>query len=170
MLDEDDNYLFMIDAANSTVYSTEQKTGKSKVVSTSPRSHLLLGEEFNHLHGGSNMVRMSSVVDGKDVLMTVVHTGGKYVNYFIEYEINPPYRIRRVSRPLPLSAIPVDASKPLVFASGITKLNEESIAVSYGVSDTYSFVSVYQRDALIFLFDPKSTSMLTSSKFSDYNY
>lgn len=170
LLDEDDNYLFMIDAANSTVYSTEQKTGKSKVVSTSPRSHLLLDEEFNHLHGGSNMVRMNSVVDGKDILMTVVHTGGKYVSYFLEYEIDPPYTIRRVSRPLPLSAIPVDASKPLVFASGLTKLNEESIAVSYGVSDTYSFVSVYQRDALIFLFDPKSTSMLTSSKFSDYNY
>ena len=116
------------------------------------------------------MVRMNSVVDGRDILMTVVHTGDKYVNYFLEYEIKPPYSIRRVSRPLPLSAIPVDASKPLVFASGITKLNEESIAVSYGVSDTYSFVSVYQRDALIFLFDPKSTSMLTSSKFSDYNY
>ena len=161
-LDENGNYLFMTDAANSTVYSSDKMTGKSKIVSTAPRSRLLLGSEFNHLHGGSNMIKMKSMIDAKEILMAVVHTGDSYVNYLIEYETKPPYAVRRVSKPLPLSAVPVDAGKALAFASGLTKLSEDSIAISYGVSDTYSFVSVYYRDAILFLFNHDSNSKITS--------
>lgn len=159
-----DNYLFMTNVIDQTVFSVNPRTGKSVISSQASHDDPMIPAG---MHGGANMIRFSSVVDSVEVWMTVVHTSRPYVNYLVEFEFEKPHKCRRLSKPLPLTMLPSDYAHVLAFASGITKLDDddEKIAISYGSADVYSFVTVLERDGIEALFDlDEDTVSIFSSK------
>ena len=55
------------------------------------------------VHGGANAIEM---LDGRSFLATfhTVRPDGTYTNYAFEFSAEPPFRILRISLPLPLTS------------------------------------------------------------------
>ena len=81
------NYLFMTNLTTSTVVRVDPLDGKIKVLSNNTKPTTWLKD----MHGGSNFVETTSVIDGAIVWMAVIHTANTYKNYLVEFEYNEPY-------------------------------------------------------------------------------
>ena len=152
------DHLYMTDVATSSVVKVDPINGDiTEISSRAPVSWL------GNMHGGSNLLQSSSVIDGEKVWLGVIHSVGSYRNYLIEFEYNVPYSPRRLSKQIPLYAPTLWANKTnstssgIAFASGLAPCKSRSsisdcMIITYGSNDIESRAFVLQKEGLLNLF------------------
>jgi peptidoglycan/LPS O-acetylase OafA/YrhL len=142
--------LFMTNITTQTIVRLNRTSGLTSVVSENPFCPTL-----NNLHGGSNLIRTISCIDMETpILLGLVHSAYTYENFLIEFEAQPPYALRRLSRKIPLDG---GLSRHILFGSGLAPVGNESWILTYGVEDRGSRALVLTRTGCALMFSDDSS-------------
>jgi peptidoglycan/LPS O-acetylase OafA/YrhL len=153
------DHLYMTNIETSSVVKVDPQSGNiTEISSREPVSWL------KNMHGGSNFVESSSVIDGENIWLGVIHSAGSYHNYLIEFEFDAPYLPRRLSKQIPLYAPKIQDGKntssistKVAFASGLAPCDpllsiNECMIITYGSNDVESRAFVIRKAGIENLF------------------
>lgn len=101
---------------------------------------------FKSLRGGANAIK--TTLNGKSYYLNIGHitSHGDYQQFFYLFNCEPPFEIIEVAKPYKL-----DHKARIQFAAGISEY-QDRIYVSYGISDCYNRISIFNKDKIMSLF------------------